>query len=324
VTEPLPRRPATAFGPRRPATAFGPRRPATAFGPRRPATAFGPRRPATAFGPRRPATAFGPRRPVALTIAGTDSGGGAGVAADLKTFEAHGVWGTAAVTAVTAQNTLGVQAFESVAPELVRAQIESVAADIGVDAAKTGMLASLPLVEAVAAAVRDLGVHPLVVDPVMVSKHGSRLLEEEANATLFAALLPLATVVTPNLDEASVLAGFPVTDRETMEEAGRVLAAAGPPVVLVKGGHVADEGSSPDLLVVEGELRWLEGPRLDARHTHGTGCTLSAAICAELARGMEAPDACVAAKRFVERAIAAGVDLGAGVGPVDPGWARDL
>lgn len=264
-----------------------------------------------------------PRRPVAFTIAGTDSGGGAGVTADLKTFEAHGVWGTAAVTAVTAQNTLGVQAFDAISPALVRAQIESVVTDIGVDAAKTGMLASLPLVEAVAQAVRDFGVQPLVVDPVMVSKHGSRLLEEGANSSLFSALLPLATVVTPNLDEASVLAGFPVVDRETMEEAGRVLAGAGPQVVLITGGHVPDEDVSPDLMVVGGDLRWLEGPRIDSRHTHGTGCALSAAICAELARGMEPPDACIAAKHFVERAIAAGVDIGSGVGPVDPGWARD-
>ncbi|MFP5318037.1 MAG: bifunctional hydroxymethylpyrimidine kinase/phosphomethylpyrimidine kinase [Acidimicrobiia bacterium] len=262
-------------------------------------------------------------RPVALTIAGTDSGGGAGVTADLKTFEAHGVWGTAAVTAVTAQNTLGVQAFDAVSPELVRAQIESVVTDIGVDAAKTGMLASPALVEAVARAVRDFGVRPLVVDPVMVSKHGSRLLEEGADDMLWSELLPLATVVTPNLDEASVLAGFPVVDRKSMEEAGRRLAEAGPEVVLITGGHVPEEDSSPDLLVVDRELRWLEGHRIDNRHTHGTGCTLSAAICAELARGMEPADACVAAKHFVERAIAAGADIGGGVGPVDPGWARD-
>ena len=262
-------------------------------------------------------------RPVALTIAGTDSGGGAGVTADLKTFEAHGVWGTAAVTAVTAQNTLGVQAFDPVRPELVRAQIESVVTDIGVDAAKTGMLASPAVVEAVAAAVAELGVGPLVVDPVMVSKHGSRLLEEGAGRDLFAALLPLATVVTPNLDEASVLVGFDVVDRGTMEEAGRRLAGAGPQVVLITGGHVHEVDTSPDLMVVDGELRWLEGPRIGNRHTHGTGCTLSAAICAELARGMEPADACVAAKRFVERAIAAGADIGSGVGPVDPAWARD-
>ncbi len=263
------------------------------------------------------------RRPVALTIAGTDSGGGAGAAADLKTFEAHGVWGTVAVTAVTAQDTVGVHAFEAVSPQLVRAQIEAVISDIGVDAAKTGMLASAALVEAVAAAVRDLGVRPLVVDPVMVSKHGDRLLEAAAVAALRRLLLPLATVVTPNLDEASDLVGFPVADRAAMEEAGLVLAAEGPEVVMVTGGHLADGESSPDLVVAGGETTWLEGSRIPARHTHGTGCTLSAAICAELARGMEPADACVAAKRFVERAIAAGVEVGRGVGPVDPGWARE-
>jgi hydroxymethylpyrimidine/phosphomethylpyrimidine kinase len=264
------------------------------------------------------------KRPVALTIAGTDSGGGAGVVADLKTFEAHGVWGTAAVTAVTAQNTLGVQAWEAVSPELVRAQIASVVSDIGISAAKTGMLASPAVTRAVAQAVREYGVHPLVVDPVMVSTHGNRLLEEQAVETVWGALLPLATVLTPNLAEAAALVGFPVTDRVTMEEAGRALAGAGPRIVMVKGGHLDDDDGSPDLLVADGELTWLDGARLPSRHTHGSGCVLAAAVCAEMARGMEPVDACVAAKRFVERAIAAGVELGAGTGPVDPGWERSL
>ena len=262
------------------------------------------------------------KRPVALTIASTDSGGGAGVVADLKTFEAHDVWGTVAVVAVTAQNTLGVQAFEEVSPDLVRVQIGSVVSDIGCDAAKTGMLASAPLVEAVAQAVRELGVGPLVVDPVSVSKHGDRLLAEDAVDALRTRLLPLATVVTPNLPEAAALVGFPVYDRTTMVEAGRALADLGPDVVLVKGGHLEDDAHSPDLVVAGGEVEWLEGHRVPGRHTHGTGCVLSAALCAELARGMEPADACLAAKAFVTRAIAAGVDLGAGVGPVDPGWER--
>ncbi len=267
------------------------------------------------------------RRPVALTIAGTDSSGGAGVVADLKTFEAHGVWGTAAITAVTAQNTLGVQAFDAVTPELVRAQIASVASDLGVDAAKTGMLASAEVVEAVAVIVRELGVGPLVVDPVLVSKHGDRLLAPDAVDAVRTLLLPLATVLTPNLPEAEALAGFPVRDRAGMEAAARALLELGPEAVLVKGGHLAGEegdGSSPDcLLTADGAAPvWLEGARIPGRHTHGTGCVLSAAITAELARGMEPADACVAAKRFVERAIAAGVPLGLGVGPVDPGWER--
>jgi hydroxymethylpyrimidine/phosphomethylpyrimidine kinase len=264
------------------------------------------------------------RRPVALTIAGSDSGGGAGIVADLKTFEAHGVWGTVALVAVTAQNTLGVQAFEAVAPELVRAQITSVVGDLGVDAAKTGMLASAEMVETVAATVKEFGVRPLVVDPVFVSKHGDTLLADDAVGALRDHLLPLAAVVTPNLPEAAALVGFDVTDRAAMEKAARSLVDLGPDAVLMKGGHLGDDRSSPDCLVVAGEAPvWLDGSRIPGRHTHGTGCVLSAALCAELARGMDPGDACVAAKRFVEKAIAAGVPLGAGVGPVDPGWGRE-
>lgn len=261
--------------------------------------------------------------PVALTIAGTDSGGGAGVAADLKTFEAHGVWGTVTVTAVTAQNTLGVHATEALSPELVRVQIGSVASDLGVDAAKTGMLATAEVAEAVAEAVGDFDVAPLVVDPVLVSSRGDRLLSDRGLAVLRDRLLPLAAVVTPNLAEAVALTGKEVADRPGMADAARALIDLGAAVVLVTGGHLADRGSSPDCLLVAGdEPIWLESPRRAERHTHGTGCVLSAAICAELARGMDAPDACVAAKHFVERAIAAGVDLGNGPGAVDPGWER--
>ena len=186
------------------------------------------------------------RRPVALTIAGSDSGGGAGIVADLKTFQAHGVWGTAAIVAVTAQNTLGVQAFEAVSPELVRAQITSVVSDLGADAAKTGMLASAAMVEAVAATVREFGVGPLVVDPVFVSKHGDTLLADDAVGALRHRLLPLATVVTPNLPEAAALVGFDVADRPAMEKAAWALIDLGHEVVLVKGGHLADGEASPD------------------------------------------------------------------------------
>lgn len=264
------------------------------------------------------------RPPVAMTIAGSDSGGGAGIVADLKTFEAHGVWGATAIVAVTAQNTLGVQAFETLPPALVRAQIESVVSDIGVDAAKTGMLASAELVSTVAAAVRDFGVRRLVVDPVFVSKHGDTLLADDAIGALRDDLLPLATLVTPNLPEASGLVGFEVADRETMERAARALVDRGVEVAYVKGGHLPDGDQSPDCVFARGDEapRWLEGARIPGRHTHGTGCVLSAAITAELARGMDPADACVAGKRFVERAIAAGLELGAGVGPVNPGWGR--
>ena len=262
--------------------------------------------------------------PVALTIAGSDSGGGAGIVADLKTFEALEVWGTTALVAVTAQNTLGVQAFETLPPALVRAQIESVVTDIGVDAAKTGMLASAELVTTVAGAVRDFGVPNLVVDPVFVSKHGDTLLADDAIGALRTELLPQATVVTPNLPEASALVGFDVVDREAMVQCAKELLGLGVGAVLVKGGHLDDGTHSPDCLVTrdDPEPTWLEGDRIPGRHTHGTGCVLSAAITAELARGRRPGEACRTAKRFVEQAIAAGLELGQGVGPVNPGWGR--
>jgi hydroxymethylpyrimidine/phosphomethylpyrimidine kinase len=258
--------------------------------------------------------------PVALTIAGSDSGGGAGIEADLKTFESFGVWGTAALVAVTAQNTLGVQAFSTLAPSLVRAQVESVMTDIGAAAAKTGMLASAELVSTVAAAVRDFGVGNLVVDPVFVSKHGDTLLADDAVGALRSELMPLATVVTPNLPEAGGLVGGEITDRAGMVECARELLGLGVQAALVKGGHLSDGDESPDCLLVAGaEPVWLEGRRIPGRHTHGTGCVLSAAITAGLARGDGVVDACRAAKAFVERAIARGLDLGGGVGPVNPG-----
>jgi hydroxymethylpyrimidine/phosphomethylpyrimidine kinase len=239
-----------------------------------------------------------------LTIAGVDSGGGAGIAADLKTFEAHGVWGTCAVVAVTAQNTVGVHAMETVSPGLVHDQIVAVASDIGVHAVKTGMLATAAHVEAVADALEEIGRPPLVVDPVLVSTSGTLLLDDVE--VLRARLLPLATVMTPNRAEALALTG---------EEAPEAAAAAlGVPVVMVTGSETARD------LVWDGAAHWLDGVPLDAAHTHGTGCVLSAAIAAELARGMDPVDACVAGKAFVTGAISAGIALGQGVGPVNPGW----
>jgi hydroxymethylpyrimidine/phosphomethylpyrimidine kinase len=261
------------------------------------------------------------KRPVALTIAGSDSGGGAGIEADLKTFEAHGVWGTVAITAVTAQNSLGVQLSEGVSPELVRAQMASVAADLGVDAAKTGMLVGAETATTVAVTVAQLGIGPLVVDPVLVSSHGDSLLDLDGIDALREQLLPLATVVTPNLAEAAVLANQAVDTRQAIERAAAVISDMGPPVVLITGGHLTGD-SSPDCLCVDGHIRWLEAARVPAVHTHGSGCVLSAAICAGLANGMDPADACVAAKRFTARAIAAGFPLGSGTGPVDPGWQR--
>jgi hydroxymethylpyrimidine/phosphomethylpyrimidine kinase len=265
----------------------------------------------------------GLRGPVALSIAGSDSGGGAGATADLKVFEALGVWGTVAITAMTAQNTAGVLAVHLVPPSLIAAQISAVASDIGVDAAKTGMLGSAAAVRAVVSAVGAAGISRLVVDPVLVSSHGTRLLADDAVAVVLAELVPCATVITPNVPEAQALAGFPVVDRDGMVAAAAALLRLGPSAVLVKGGHLADEAESPDLLCTsDGAVEWLEGPRLVALHTHGTGCVLSAAITAYLARGASVPDACRHAKEFVTRAIAAGRPLGSGIGPVDPGWAR--
>ncbi len=258
-------------------------------------------------------------RPVALTIAGTDSGGGAGVFADLKTFAAHGVWGTAAVVAVTAQNTLGVQAFEVLPAALVRAQVASVAGDIGVQAAKTGMLATAEMVAAVAAAVSDhLAGVPLVVDTVFISKHGDTLLSDDAVGALCHELIPMAALVTPNLPEAAALVGFVVDTTAAMEEAARLLVAAGAGAALVKGGHLGGNRSPDCFLAAGGEVSWLDGARLSGRHTHGTGCVLSAACVARLARGEALTGAVREAKTFVTRAIEHGVGLGAGVGPVDP------
>jgi hydroxymethylpyrimidine/phosphomethylpyrimidine kinase len=262
-------------------------------------------------------------RAVALTIAGSDSGGGAGVAADLKTFEALGVWGAMAITAVTAQNTTGVQASLPLPPELVTAQIESVAADLDVAAAKTGMLGRAGVVRAVAAALRLHGIGPLVVDPVILSSHGDALLSADGLAALVEELLPLAAVVTPNLAEAAALSGLPVSDRGQMVAAAAIIAGHGAEAVLITGGHLPERESAPDLLWTEaGGPRWLEGERLAAGPTHGTGCVLSAAIAALLARGRPVDEACLEAKAFVAGAIAAGVAIGRGTGPVDPGWRR--
>jgi hydroxymethylpyrimidine/phosphomethylpyrimidine kinase len=257
----------------------------------------------------------------ALSIAGSDSGGGAGIQADLKTFSAFGVFGMTAITAVTVQNTLGVQAFEAISPGTVADQIRAVASDIGVDAAKTGMLANAPIVEAVADVVAATAIPNLVVDPVFVSKHGHVLLPDDAVGALRARILPLATIVTPNLPEAAGLAGFVVETRDQMRRAADAILALGAGAVLVKGGHLEDLARSDDLFVGPSWEGWLEGDRIDTPNTHGTGCTLSAAIAAGLALGDDLPDAVHAAKAFVTEAIRHALTLGGGIGPVDPMWA---
>ena len=259
-------------------------------------------------------------RPRALTIAGSDSGGGAGIQADLKTFSALGVFGMTAITAVTVQNTRGVESYETIAPGTVGGQIRAVASDIGVDAVKTGMLAHTGIVEAVADALEETRIAPLVVDPVFVSKHGHRLLAEEAIETLRRRILPLAALVTPNLPEAAGLAGFPVVDRDDMHRAAAAIADRGVRAVLVKGGHLVDPAEASDLLLFDGREEWLTAERIETPHTHGTGCTLSSAITAHLAMGDQLTDAVYAGKAFVTEAIRHALALGEGIGPVDQLW----
>jgi hydroxymethylpyrimidine/phosphomethylpyrimidine kinase len=259
------------------------------------------------------------RRPRALTIAGSDSGGGAGIQADLKTFAALGVYGASAITAITAQNTVGVRAIHEIPVDVIVAQIDAVLDDIGADAAKTGMLSSAPIIEAVADRLRAHGVHQLVVDPVMVAKSGDRLLREDAVKALRELLLPLAAVITPNAPEATVLSGVEVVDLATAREAARRIADLGPRMVIVKGGHLEGERSE-DLVWDGGRFDVLTGPRVATRHTHGTGCTFSAAIAAYLARGLAPLDAAREARAYLQGAIENAEPLGAGHGPVNHLW----
>ncbi|HET7234839.1 MAG TPA: bifunctional hydroxymethylpyrimidine kinase/phosphomethylpyrimidine kinase [Actinomycetota bacterium] len=259
-------------------------------------------------------------RPRALSIAGSDPGGGAGIQADLKTFSALGVFGMTAITAVTVQNTKGVMAYEALSPGIVADQIRAVVTDIGVDAAKTGMLASAAIVEAVADAVAETHVPNLVVDPVFMSKHGHALLEPDAVDALRARILPLATLVTPNLPEATGLVGFEVRSRDLMEDAAEAILSMGPRAVLVKGGHLEGAERADDLFFDGGRMEWVGAERIDTPNTHGTGCTLSSAIAAHLALGAELLDAVREGKTFVTEAIRHALDLGEGIGPVDPLW----
>lgn len=265
--------------------------------------------------PSRPVTGM----PRTLTIAGSDSGGGAGVQADLKVFFALGCHGMSAFTALTAQNTLGVQAIHEVPADFVDAQIAAVADDIGIDAAKTGMLASAPIVEAVARSVQVHGITRLVVDPVFVSKSGHRLLSGDAVETLIERLFPLAALITPNLEEAGVLLDAPITSLGDMRAAARSLYAMGPHGVVVKGGHLQG-ATAVDVFYDGGEMVELAAPRWATEDTHGTGDTLAAAVTARLAWGDDLLTALTAAKEFVSGAIEHSLRLGGGFGPVNPGW----
>jgi len=250
--------------------------------------------------------------PKALTIAGSDSGGGAGIQADLKTFTAFRVFGMSVLTAITAQNSLGVQGVQNLPPEFVARQLDSVLGDFGTDAAKCGMLSTAGIIRAVAAKLKEYKVERLVVDPVMIAKSGDPLLQPDARAALIAELLPLALIVTPNLHEASALAGIPVEGQEEMEEAARRIHRLGPRYVLVKGGHL--KGEAVDVLWDGREFTRLSAPRIDSPNTHGTGCTFSAAIAAGLAQGLPLVEAVREAKGYVTKAIEEGFAPGRGVG----------
>jgi hydroxymethylpyrimidine/phosphomethylpyrimidine kinase len=255
----------------------------------------------------------------ALTIAGSDSGGGAGVQADLKTFAAHGVFGTSAITAITAQNTVGVTRVQALPADLVTAQIEAVVSDIGAHAVKTGMLATAAIIEAVAAAVAALDLPWLVVDPVMVSKSGSRLLDDEAVATLKVELLRHAYVVTPNVPEAEVLSGLAIRTDEDVRRAARAIADLGPSTVIVKGGH-RPEPEIVDVLYDGDAFHEFRAERVPGANTHGTGCTFSAALTAHLACGTALAAAIPLAQRYVATAIRLGPALGRGHRPMNHLW----
>jgi len=254
----------------------------------------------------------------ALTIAGSDSGGGAGIQADLKTFAALEVYGMSAITAITAQNTCGVSAVQGIDPEVVAAQIRAVVSDIGVGAAKTGMLFSAEIIRAVAATVRAVALQPLVVDPVMVATSGDRLLQREAEESLRQEIMPLAAVVTPNLAEAEVLVGRKVTNLEEMRAAAEQIVAGGARAVVVKGGHAVTRAT--DVFYDGTHMELLQSEVVDTHNTHGTGCTLSAAICAYLARGVTLLEAVRRAKLYITGALHHSLSIGQGSGPVGHFW----
>ncbi len=254
---------------------------------------------------------------IALTIAGSDSGGGAGIQADLKTFHQFGVFGTSAIVALTAQNTRGVTAVHAVPPDMVAAQLEALADDLPPSGTKSGMLATAEIVEIVADGIARHSFPNYVLDPVMVASSGDRLLDREAERTVVERLVPLAALVTPNLDEAAILVGEAVGSPEKMERAGKELLRMGAGAALIKGGHLADGSDVTDVLVTQDEVRTFRHRRLDTASTHGTGCTLSAAIAAGLALGRPLRQAVEDALDFVHRAIASAPALGGGHGPLN-------
>ncbi|MFN3364756.1 MAG: bifunctional hydroxymethylpyrimidine kinase/phosphomethylpyrimidine kinase [Exiguobacterium mexicanum] len=258
-------------------------------------------------------------RPQVLTIAGSDSGGGAGIQADLKTFQELGVFGTSVLTAVTAQNTRGLHGVEAVSPKLITQQLDAIGSDFSIAACKTGMLFDASRIESVATGVKRHVFNRLVVDPVMIAKGGAPLLQDTAVDALKTFLLPLATVVTPNVPEAEVLTGLTIRSFNDRLEAARRMLAYGVRAVILKGGHLEGE-TAEDLIMTESEVFLLSAPRIQTSDTHGTGCTFSAALTAELAKGRSIMEAAVTAKRFIQSAITHGLEIGAGHGPTNH-WA---
>jgi hydroxymethylpyrimidine/phosphomethylpyrimidine kinase len=258
----------------------------------------------------------------ALSIAGSDPGGGAGIQADLKTFSAHDVFGMTVITALTAQNTVGVHGVHEIPVDFVRAQFDAVFGDIGVDVVKTGMLSSAAIAGEVARCLREVGDAPVIVDPVCASQHGDPLLADDALEVLRQEVVPLAEVVTPNTAEVGLLTGVEVRGADDLRAAAEAMKALGPNWVLVKGGHLPDNTDAVDLLFDgEREIR-ISAERIDTVDTHGTGCTLASAVAANRARGLDVVDAVRAGKEFVTGAIRGGLRMGAGIGPVDHGWRR--
>ena len=251
----------------------------------------------------------------ALTIAGSDSSGGAGIQADIKTMTAHGVYAMSAVTALTAQNTTGVTDILESTPEFLAEQLDCVFTDIFPDAVKTGMVSSTALIEVIAAKLRQYGAKNIVVDPVMVATSGARLISEDAVGALCEHLLPLATVLTPNIPEAELLSGMEIKDAGGMERAARAISERYGCAVLCKGGHQINDAD--DLLWRNGAGRWFRGKRIATSNTHGTGCTLSSAIASELAKGLDLDGAVERAKAYISGALSAMLDLGHGSGPMD-------
>jgi len=250
-----------------------------------------------------------------LTIAGSDSSGGAGIQADIKTITAHGLYASSAVTALTAQNTTGVYGIMEATPEFLASQLDCVFQDIFPDAVKIGMVSSAPLIKVIAAKLKEYQARHIVVDPVMVATSGGRLLADDAADTLIRELIPLAQVITPNIPEGEVLCGFSIETPEDMERAAKDIAGKACTAVLLKGGHELNDAN--DLLCEQGSCRWFRGERIDNPNTHGTGCTLSSAIACGLAKGLPLRDSVKEAKNYISGALRSGLDLGAGSGPLN-------